>query len=228
MTFPRPLTQIHEIELSSRCNLACPYCPHPVMERDKADMSMMAFYRAMNIVRHFVSRGTQGELALTGVGEALLHPNFAEMLLEAREVIGDRLLTFSTNGILLSDELLEKIKPAKPVIYVSLHRPEIGALALERLRKHGFSHYFNESFATSSLNWTEQVQWKVSAPRSICEYLRSGWAVIRSNGDIGTCCWEAETRESLIGTIWDDPATLKTAPHAACRKCSLIVSKDAA
>lgn len=198
------------------------------MSREKLDMPAETFNRAMSVVRHFVSRETQEELALTGVGEALLHPNFADMLLEAREVIGDRLLTFSTNGILLSDELLEKIKPAKPVVYVSLHRPEVGALALERLRKHGINHHYNVSFATSSLNWTQQVHWDVTAPRMTCEYLRSGWAVIRADGNIGTCCWDAETKDSFIGTIWDDPETLMTAPHAACGRCSLMVPEVAA
>jgi len=217
------VTQIHEIELSSRCNLACTYCPNPTMARPKIDMDWVDYLRALDVVSHFVEQGTQCELALTGVGEALLHERFAEAVLLARETIGDRLLTFSTNGILLSDELLEQIKPAEPIIFVSLHRPEVGALALQRARAHGLQVTHNYAFATSSLNWAGQVDWPVSAPRSVCEYLRSGWAVIRADGNIGTCCWDAESDHSLIGNIWQDPSTLRTAPHKACESCSLVI-----
>ena len=227
MNFPRPVTQIHEIELSSRCNLACTYCPNPTMSREKLDMSEDVYFQALSVVNHYVSRGTQGELALTGVGEALLNPYFADAVLMAREIIGDRLLTFSTNGILLTDELIDKIKPAKPVIYVSLHRPEVAALAIDRCRKHGLQVGHNHSFATSSLNWVQDVDWYVSSTPSTCEYLRSGWAVIRADGTIGTCCWDAETKVSKIGTVWDDPESLVTAPHEACKKCSLLVPEAA-
>lgn len=227
MIFPRPITQIHEIELSSRCNLACTYCPNPTMDRAKIDMDRETFFRSMEMVDHFCKAGTQGELALTGVGEALLNPLFADAVLFAREVIGDRLLTFSTNGILVTDELLERIAPAEPVVFVSLHRPEVAAPALELCKKHGLRVGTNVSFATSALNWVGDVDWFVSSQPSVCEYLRQGWAVIRADGTVGTCCWDAETNASLIGNVWVDPATLVTAPHAACQRCSLTMPEAA-
>jgi len=191
-------------------------------------MSVETYAQSLSIVKDYCDAGTQGELALTGLGEALLHPLFAAMLHAARGVIEDRLLTFSTNGILLTDELLDQIKPAKPIIFVSLHRPEVAALAIERCKKHGMQVGHNHSFATSSLNWAGDVEWAVSHSPTTCEYLRSGWAVIRADGTIGTCCWDAETKVSKIGTVWDNPAALVTAPHEACRKCSLMVPEVAA
>jgi len=32
-----PFQQIHQIEITSRCNLRCKYCVHPHMERAKVD-----------------------------------------------------------------------------------------------------------------------------------------------------------------------------------------------
>jgi hypothetical protein len=222
----RPITEIHEIELSSKCNLACVYCPNPTMQRSKRHMEWMTYLRALQCVEKFCEAGTQTELALTGVGEALLHPRFADAVLLARQTIGDRLLTFSTNGILLSDELLERIAPANPTIYISLHRPEAAGPALKRVRAHGLPVGTNASFVTSALNWTGQVNWHVSHRPIICEYLRSGWCVIRADGTVGTCCWDAETISSYIGTVWTDPTTWCTAPHRACESCSLTVPSD--
>lgn len=222
----RAITQVHEIELTSRCNLACVYCPNPVLKRPKVDMSMQDFIRSLECVSYFVKQGTQQELSITGVGEALMHPEFATMLHMARAVIGPtRLLTFSTNGLLLDDAILSAIASAQPVVYISMHRPEVGAIALERAKKY-VKVGTNVSFATSALNWSGEVDWHVSHPPMTCEYLRSGWAVIRADGIVGTCCWDAESVHGRIGTIHDDPATWRTAPHEACRGCSLRVPDE--
>jgi MoaA/NifB/PqqE/SkfB family radical SAM enzyme len=104
MTYPRPVTTVKQIEITSRCNLACIYCPHPKMQRPKVDMSEETFAATLDLVRHYCEAGTQGELSITGIGEALLHPSFPEWLARAREVIGpSRPLTFSTNGLLLDE-----------------------------------------------------------------------------------------------------------------------------
>lgn len=223
----RPVTQIHEIELSSRCNLACVYCPHPKMRRAKLDMGWATFDAALRHVEYYCKQGTQGELALTGIGEALLHPDFVEMLLKARSVIGPkRLLTFSTNGLLLTREIIDAVKSANPMVFVSLHRPEAAAPAVERLRLSGLRYGTNAAFVTSALNWVGDVNWHVSHARQTCEYLRSGWAVIRADGNVGTCCWDAETAESEIGHVSQSPGTLVTAPHSACGRCSLAVPME--
>lgn len=221
---PRPITQIHEIELSSNCNLACVYCPNPKMKRWKGEMTWDTYCTALNHVRGYCEQGTQQELALTGVGEALLHPMFADAVLLARNVIGpNRLLTFSTNGLLVTDRLLEKIAQANPVIFVSLHRPEAAKPAIDKIKRHGLRVGTNDSFATSALNWVGEVEWYVSAPKMTCEYLRSGWAVVRADGTVGTCCWDAESVSGRLGHVQDRFGQWVTAPHNACLSCSLAI-----
>lgn len=217
----RKIETIHEIELSSRCNLACSYCPSPTLKRPKIDMEWADYLRSLEIVKHFVSRGTQGELALTGVGEALLHPRFVEAVHLAREAIGDGYLTFSTNGILFTDEMAAALVAARPAVYISLHRPEVASKAVEVAKRHGLLAGTNSSFATSALDWVGGVDWHVSHPPIVCEYLRSGWAVIRADGTVGTCCWDAESVSGYLGNVYDEPNWF-TAPHEACKSCSLI------
>lgn len=221
---PRPITQIHEIELSSNCNLACVYCPNPKMKRWKGEMDWVTYERALDHVAHFCREGTQEELALTGVGEALLHPEFARAVLYARGTIGhQRLLTFSTNGILITDELLEAIAPAKPVVFVSLHRPEVAGPAIERVKKHGLQLGTNVAFATGPLNWVGTVDWPANHHKITCEYLRSGWAVVRADGTVGSCCWDAESVSGRLGHVSDPFGSWVTAPHEACKSCSLTI-----
>jgi hypothetical protein len=220
MNYPRPVASIKQIEITSRCNLACSYCPHPKMARAKHDMDEETFYRTLLMVEHFCREGTQGELSLTGLGEALMHPKFPEMLEQARDVIGwNRPLVFSTNGLLLDDEMASMIAPARPIVFVSLHRPEKAGPAIEACKRAGIAVGKNNSFVDSALDWAGQVDWFVSAPRSPCEFLRSGWGVVLADGKITTCCFDADY-SGVIGSVWDDPRGLEMKPYGLCEKCS--------
>ena len=230
--YPRPVREIHQIEVSSRCNLHCKYCPSPKLDvapengghgRAKIDMPWATWEQALRLVKHYCDSGTQGELALTGIGEALLHPRFVDMVASAREIIGpSRALTFSTNGLLLDDKLCEKLKPYRPDIYVSLHRPEKAGPAIEAARRAGLLAGTNVSAATSSFNWAGQLKWQVSAPKILCEYLNVGWAVVLSDGRVTTCCLDA-SGVGGVGTVWDDPRSLFLKPYVLCKTCHMEV-----
>ncbi len=222
MDYPRPITSIHQIEISSRCNLRCVYCPSrdldkPVEDggsgRAKEDISMANFHRALEWAVHFEHRGTQGELALTGLGEALLHPEFVEFVRLAREALPDNRITFSTNGLLLTDELVEQIAPYRPEIYISLHRPEKAKGAIDAAAAAGLLAATNSSFATLAFDWAGQLDWQVSIPKDsvTCEFLRSGWAVVLADGRITTCCLDA-TGSGVVGHVDDPIGTLAIEP----------------
>jgi hypothetical protein len=126
---------------------------------------------------------------------------------------------FSTNGLLLDDEMAAAIAPAKPIVFVSLHRPEKAGPAIEACKRAGIAVGKNNSFVDSALDWAGQVDWFVSAPRSPCEFLRSGWGVVLADGKITTCCFDADY-SGVIGSVWDDPRGLEMKPYRLCEKCS--------
>lgn len=233
MQYPRPVRDIHQIEVTTRCNLKCHYCPHyPNLPRPKIDMSWDTWLQAMDLVHFYVKQGTQTELSLTGIGESMLHPRFPEMVEQARMVIGpQRMLTVTTNGLLLDEEMAKALFPFKPSIFVSLHRPEKAAIAMRIAKKYGLLAGRNTAFADSAFdwagyqkNWTEQV----CAPKIQCEYLRSGWGVILVDGRITTCCLDAECKPQsegggVFGSLANDPGELMMQPWDGCKKCHMEV-----
>jgi hypothetical protein len=235
------LTSVHQIEITTRCNLRCQYCTSrhldkPIDEggsgRAKIDITPAHFSRALEWCEYFERRGTQGELALTGIGEALLHPHFVDFLRLAREALPTNLITFSTNGILLTDDLCKQIAPYRPAIYVSTHRPEKAKLAIDAARRWGLLAGTNTSFATDAFNWAGAVDWEVSiAPGSVvCEYLRTGWGVVLSDGRVTACCLDSEGG-GVVGHVDDDLGSLAIAPwqgvKQGCEQCHMRVPEEA-
>lgn len=238
MDYPRPITGIHQIEISSRCNLRCRYCPSPKLDkpverggmgRAKTDISLDDFARALEWARHFNLKGTQGELALTGIGEALLHPHFVELVRMAREALPSNLITFSTNGLLLTPELCEQLKPYNPRIFVSLHRPEKAKPAVDAARAAGLLELTNSAFVLNAFDWAGAVDWGVTDSNPpTCEFLVSGWSVVLADGHITTCCLDA-SGGGVVGSVWDEIGSLSLAPwhdertDTGCSKCHMRV-----
>lgn len=223
MKYPRLITQIHQIEVTTRCNLRCKYCPHPKMQRPKEDMEFETFLQAMEWVKFLDKRGLQGELSFTGIGESTMHPQFKEMLLYARDHFRGEIV-FSTNGLPTFDEDLAKVCKAINVgVMISLHRPEMAGKSIELAKQYGILKYVNNSFATSAFNWAGQVSdWFNSAPPTPCAYLGAGWGVVLQNGQITTCCLDSENK-GVVGTVWDDPGSLYIKPYSLCEWCHELV-----
>lgn len=215
--------EIHEIELSSICNLACTYCPHPTLQRSKDHMPWHVFELALSHVRYYRKQGTQGEVALTGIGEAILYPHFEDALRLTREALGpDGKITLSTNGVAMTRDIARLLAIYGVGVYVSLHRPEVAAPALQMVKDAGCAVAHNYGFVDSSLDWAGQVEWHVSAPRVHCGYLTQGWAVIRQNGNIDACCMDAHDLHP-IGTVWDAPGSLRTRVTPLCANCNFRI-----
>jgi organic radical activating enzyme len=222
--YERPVVSIHQIEITSRCNLACVYCPHPSLAREKHDMSMETYRRSLYWVEYFKCKGTQNELSLTGMGEALLHPDFVEMLAMARHTLPHGKILFSTNGLLLDDAMAKAIKPYAPDVYISLHRPEKAGLAVECARRAGLTFETNAQFAYNGFDWAGQVDWANSAPEHLCQTLNKGWAVVLADGSVTQCCMDANGI-GATGHVKQDPARypLMMREFELCNKCHLQV-----
>lgn len=231
MKYPRPIREIHQIELTTNCNLRCHYCPHyPKLPREKEDMTLEVFDVAMELVEHYVKHGTQGELSMTGIGESLLHPHFIAMCVKARRIIGpQRALVITTNGIGFTEEHAKELAKLNAWVFVSLHRPEKATMAVEIANRYGILKGINNSFVTAAFDWAGyQKNWKpyVSAPNIKCDYLAQGWGVILVDGRVTTCCLDADG-SGVVGTIWDDPTTLQLKPweseKGGCATCHMQV-----
>lgn len=188
-------------------------------------MPWETFERTLEHVAYLCRAGTQTEVSLTGLGEAILHPRFTEAMWRVREVIGDRLLIISTNGVDMTEELARELAAARVGVYVSLHRPEVATPALEMLKAAGCGVATNVAFVDSALDWAGQVKWHVSAPRVQCGYLTRAWAVVRQNGNIDACCMDAHDKYR-VATVWDEPGRLLTHATDLCAGCNFSVPEE--
>lgn len=226
-TYPRPLTSIHQIEVTSFCNLRCVYCPSRNLPKIRGQasqhMTLETFERALEWCKHFEARGsTQGELSLTGIGETLLHPDWKTLIRLAREALPGNYLNFSTNGILLDDDACEHLAEHGIRVWVSLHRPEKAGLAIERAQRHGILDGPNASAATSAFDWGGVVDWPVTAPSSRCEWLAQGWGNVLVDGRISTCCLDA-AGTGVVGHVDDELGSARVKPYDLCSGCHLVV-----
>lgn len=225
MTYPRPLRSIHQIEIATYCNMMCPYCAYPTQvelrQQKRMLMARATFVRALEwaVALNDARDDTRAELSITGIGEALLHPEFVDFLALARAALPRNPLVFSTNGILLTEEYCAKIAPYRPRVYVSLHELKAAGPAIQAAKKYGLLANVNPSPATSAFDWAGQVKHFVSAPPMVCEFLRSGWGVVLVDGRITTCCLDASAK-GVVGHV-DDPIESLTVPGTGIRPFSL-------
>lgn len=201
------LGAVHQIELTSVCNLKCVYCTHPKMLRPKQHMTDEVFERALAWVEHFARAGTQtSELNLAGIGESTLHPKLVEYVAEARRRLGTQIrIVLATNGLVLDDALAERLAPYFPEIYVSMHVPVKAAPAVVALKRHGILAGTSLDAVTAPVDWAGQVEW---------------------TKPILTCCFDS-TGESKIGHVNDAPSSLPLHRWKLCNSCHLIPPETA-
>jgi len=222
--FPRRVTSVHQIEVTSRCNLRCPYCIHPKMERPKQDMELHVFDQALKHVAHYVAGGTQHDLNLSGTGEPTMHPMFPLMLRMAREVMGpDRKIIFPTNGVGYDFDLVKALAVHRPAVWVSKHRPEKAGIAREWWRAVGCLEGESEDPTANSNDWAGQVDWHISHQFALpCMWLRQGMVFVESTGEIAACCLDGDGG-MRVGSVWDAVGSLRNQPGPLCKDCHQVV-----
>lgn len=224
LKLPRPVLSFHQLELTSRCDLRCVYCTNPKLARLKTDMSWEHFQQSLDHVRYHVKNGTQTELNLAGIGESFLHPLFADMCRDAREVLGDKIMIHvTTNGIIASDreDLIAHLAKHQIGMFVSLHRPEKAGKAIELAKKHGIFLSASSDPSLAATTWAGQVDWFHSADRNRpCPWIRSGRVMVRADGAVTTCCLDSGNNpDAVIGTVDDPVGSFYTKPYSLCASC---------
>lgn len=215
-----PIRAIHQIEITSHCNLACRYCIHKKMPRPKQHMDRPVFERALELAARCVRDYRQNELNLAGTGESTMHPDIIEWVGMARKAVGRSCrLVFATNGVSMTDEIAEGIAPYGPDVYVSMHRPEVAKHARDRLMKLGILAGVSSDPTEATVNWAGQVKgYEVTAAPTPCPWIPGGWVIVLSDGRLSTCCFDGDG-SGVVGTVWDDIDTLSVQPYKLCETC---------
>lgn len=88
------------IEITNACNLACSFCPYPIMERKKGVMDFDLFRK---VVDELAEKEIASWICLHLMGEPTLHPQFFEMV----KYLGERDLHVSliTNGSISAERV---------------------------------------------------------------------------------------------------------------------------
>jgi hypothetical protein len=227
VAFPRPVETLHQIEITSRCNLRCSYCPSPHLGRPKVDMTEAHFARALEWVKALQRAGTQGrELNLAGIGESTLHPAFPCFLALARATLGDSVdLVLATNGLIADAQLAALLAQHGVQVWVSLHRPERALRAVHFYRAAGVLRGISADPSLSPNSWAGQIPELVKLERRdqfACPWLREGWVMAMADGRVTTCCLDADG-SGVVGHLDDDPTTIRTRPYRLCRDCYQVI-----
>lgn len=104
------------LELTHRCNFRCGHCYLP-KELEKDGLSTE---RIFELLEELAAMGTL-RLVLSG-GEPFLHPDWLEIAQRARSL--GFMIVFLTNGSLIDEETVGKLKPLDSFIEISLHSME--------------------------------------------------------------------------------------------------------
>lgn len=221
-TMTAPIRAIHQIEMTSQCNLRCRYCTHPKMPRPKMHMSDEHYRKALDWVQFFQARHKHDELNLAGIGESTMHPEFVRNVFWSREAVGNGVaLVLATNGLLMTDELAMAIAPARPSVWVSLHRPERAGPAVEALKRAGILSGISADPSLAAVDWAGQVKWHVSAQKGApCPWIQNSMVMVMADGRVTRCCFDA-TGDGVIAHVDDDLSKHATSPWDLCSACHL-------
>lgn len=227
--FDSSVAAIHQVELSSICNLRCPYCVSPNLTRPKVHMSREHLARALDWIRFYIERdgytAPRGypEVNLAGIGESTIHPEFADFVRQIREAVGPEVrLICATNGIAVTPELVTAVQPYNVRFWLSLHQPARVVEAARLLRDAGLLEHASADFVVAPNDWAGQL----SATRTPaagfqlpCPWIKYGWCMVMADGRVTTCCLDA-SGAGVIGHV-NDPigAPWRTQPYMLCRTC---------
>ncbi|RLG20315.1 hypothetical protein DRN67_00205 [Candidatus Micrarchaeota archaeon] len=90
-----------QIEITLRCNLACPMCENRLIKDPKNDMTLEQFRRVIDGMPHLIS------INLTGIGESLLNKDVFRMIEYAKS--RGIYVWFTTNGTLLVEKVNRRL-----------------------------------------------------------------------------------------------------------------------
>lgn len=217
------IKSIKNIELSSVCNMSCDYClsPHIKKHRKPGLMTLETFKKVADKIELFFENGTQGEIWLHGTGESLLNKDLVSMVQYLKENV-DLPVYISTNGLLITEEIVEALKIAGiDRIDVSCHDEDVALKAHGIITKHGIYSIINYGVQDKKFNWANQLDIENTAPsQHHCPWIENKECFILHDGSVVSCCFDAYGKH-IIGRI-EDVEELEIKPFGLCKNCNHI------
>jgi len=218
------LSEVHQIEISSKCNLACEYCVHKTMTRKKEHMNLSTFQKTLDLCRLLWRKQTQKEVWLHGLGEPLLHPEFTKYCEYARKALPGLNIRVSTNGELLTQDHVDCMSDLGIRLHISIHNPEKLSTAPMMASKAGILEHMASNAVTEPSDWGGQIDWPVLNNPFKCGWLMFGWCVVLANGDITVCCNDCDGKGVFANITQpiEELVEIEIKPWSVCKTCSLI------
>lgn len=221
------LKTITTIELSSICSLVCKYCinrllvKHP--SRNAGIMSDKVFNKSLYWLSMLCRQGTQKEVNVNGNGESCLDPQLIQRIILIKEIMKDRPVAFSTNGVNMTDELAEGLaQTGIDRVDVSVHSPYYARKAIQILAKAGVNIGVNPGAIVMSHNWAGQLEPENCVDinfRIQCDPLMQGRGYIQSEGNVTPCCYDYRNL-GVFGHVFDeDLLEREIKPYELCKTC---------
>jgi len=150
------------VEVTSRCNFACEFCPNPVLQRRHGSMEWPML---QEILGEIAAAKVTGNVVFHQQGEPLLYPHLHEGVAAATRL---GLASFVTsNGALLSDAVVDRLlESGLTELNVSLQTPDEASFAIRGA--HGLDY---AAFEARVVNAVQRVLRAPSATRVRVELL---------------------------------------------------------
>jgi hypothetical protein len=221
---------ITTIELSNVCQLKCRYCiqskliKHP--SRKPGIMTDEIFDRSLFWLDILCRRNTQAECNLNGNGESSLDPQLPERIREVKDIMGDRKVGLSTNGIGWTYELAVRVKDAG-IDYMDLspHDPYEARKAALIFHKAGIQGQLNPGTILTPHNWAgqldkeHQIEMNYTLP---CHPLMEGRGYISTEGALSPCCYDYQLIGVFGGVFDKDLLTRDIRAFSLCDTCHQV------
>ena len=221
------LKTITTIELSSVCNLSCLYCVNRLLKDDQSRspgiMHYQTFDRSLYWLDRLCKQDTQKEVNINGNGESCLDPNLIMRARKVKNVVGNRPVSFSTNGINMTYEIAKALAGTGiDQIDLSVHSPYHTRKAIQIMQKAGLKVGVNPGAVIMSHNWAGQLEPEHCVDINFniqCDPLIQGRGYIQSEGNISPCCYDFRNLGTFGHVFDDDLLEKEIKPYELCETC---------
>lgn len=183
-----------ELEINTRCNRACTYCPNSTSDFMGGELRMSAglYERILSMLGNI---GFSGRLSFHRFNEPLLRKDLAKLIAQARRIVPNAFIVIYTNGDLLDNRRYrELLQAGVDRFLVTRHDYDDFPARPFQFVQHP------SNFALSGRGGTVS---RATATLMLPCFAPSEMMIVRVNGDV-TLCHEDARNEVVLGNLERD------------------------